>query len=346
MKLVSVTIANEAAAPIIGDALRSVVGLVDECFVIHTDHGVALDEACVAVDGIILSSTYTPWTEDFSAARNFALEQASGDWAIRIDSDERLIVTGDIRAQLEALPSDVDFAYALHELGSHRSATFFRLPATKRYVGRTHEAFQGTGREPTLTGVRISELPKSPEMLKAKGLRDLCLLEAQIADAPNEARWWYYLGQTLQDLSRHEQAIGAYRTCVRMNGWDEEAAWACFKAAECLCILKRPAEAVEVCALGLSKHAGFGELAWLAGYANFWEGRYEQAILWSEVAIGLNRSGAKRIGFSYPEAQFEKPLEVLAYASRKLGLVEEADLADKAAVLAREARLSLSLRLP
>ena len=89
MKLVSTTLTGNAA-PIIGDALASVVRWVDACLVIDT--GVTDDTLAIARN--VAKDKYVErsfaWMDDFSAARNFALDAAhdiGGDWAVTLDTE-------------------------------------------------------------------------------------------------------------------------------------------------------------------------------------------------------------------------------------------------------------------
>ena len=78
---------NEAG--VIGACLDSLSGHVDEIVVVDTGSTDATPDIVAGRGGRVL---HFPWADDFSLARNRALEAASGDWILYIDADERLSV--------------------------------------------------------------------------------------------------------------------------------------------------------------------------------------------------------------------------------------------------------------
>jgi glycosyltransferase involved in cell wall biosynthesis len=326
MKLVSTTLTGNAAA-LIGDALRSVLDWVDVCLVIDT--GVTDDTLTIARD--VAGSKYEgrtfPWRDDFAAARNFALDAAhelGGDWAVTLDTDERIEPNGaNLRSLLGEATEGV--LMVMDAARSYAKERFFRLPMPVRYVGPTHESFAsyevGTR---TLERATFREVPKTTEQLRRKFERDAAILEAHVHAHPKDPRWHYYLGESLKNLERHAEAVAAYDACAALRGWSEESAWACYRAAECLCRLERYRDAIDRCAAGLARHAGIAELAWLAGFAAYRLGDSAQAVYWARLAIthGLFRgdgASVPRIGFRNPAALYEGPYDLLRYALRKIG---------------------------
>lgn len=345
MRLVSTTLTGNSA-DLIGDALRSVVDWVDACLVIDT--GVTDESLAIARD--VAKEKYVErkleWRNDFAAARNFALgaaHEAGGDWALMLDTDERIELGGtDVRAELAR--EDASVLMVSDAARIYVKERFFRLPVAERYVGPIHEAFPSykVGRR-TLEGVAFHETPKSAESLKKKLTRDLGILGPYVRAHPDDPRWHYYLGETLKNLGRLQEAIAAYDACAALRGWNEESAWACYRSAECLCELGRYREAIERCAAGLARHAGVAELAWLAGFAAFRLGDSEQAACWARLAIthGMFRGAAdkvSRIGFRYRPALYEGPYDILRYALSALGDKPGAAEAEQLYLAAREMR--------
>jgi len=347
MKLVSTTLTGNNAA-VIGDAIRSVAGWVDLCLVIDTGVTDRSLEIAREVAGEKYVERRFPWINDFAAARNFALEAAhelGGDWAVTVDTDERLEPRGeDLRAEAEAAAEGV--LMVLHESGAYAKERLFRLPAKVRFSGPTHESYAAyeVGVR-TLEKARFLELPKTPEAYRAKFERDVEILRRHTKAHPKEARWFYYLGDSLQNLRRYDEAVRAYRACAALRGWNEESAWSCYRAAECLIALERFAEAVDQCAAGLALHAGIAELPWLAAFASFRAGRPEQAACWARLAIpmgyfqGRGRE-IKRIGFRNVNALYEGPFDVLRFALRALGDEPGAAEAERLHEEATRARLA------
>ncbi|HEU5433710.1 MAG TPA: glycosyltransferase [Thermomicrobiales bacterium] len=334
--LVSTTLTGNSRE-LIGDALRSVVDWVDACLLIDT--GITDDTiaAARAVAGDKLIVRHFPWRDDFAAARNFALEAAAdlgAAWAVTIDTDERLALGDlDIRAWLRETAADA--IHLLHANGTYGKQRFFRLPAHGRWEGPTHEAYGDAGGTPvTLPRGRFTEIVKSEADYRHKFERDLAILERQVAERPDDPRWRYYLGDALQNLERYEDAIAAYRACWRLRGWDEEGAWAMYRAAQCWLALDRPDDAIEACAAGMARHAGLAELPWMAGYAAYQAGRDAQAIYWAQLAASLGvvegcAAGVPRIGFRRPFAQYEGPFDILRFAYRRQGDDAAADDAER-----------------
>src|SRR5690606_15401410 len=59
--------------------------------------------------------------------------------------------------------------------------------------------------------------------------RDRALLAAEVRRKPDDARSWFYLARTYQDLGQYPEALEAFRTRVGLGGWAEEAYYAQFQ---------------------------------------------------------------------------------------------------------------------
>ncbi len=71
----------------IGMAIKSVLALVDEVIVVDTG---SLDNTRIIAEGYGAKVFDVPWEDDFSAARNAALDQVTSQWVLVLDADEFL----------------------------------------------------------------------------------------------------------------------------------------------------------------------------------------------------------------------------------------------------------------
>ena len=345
--IVSTTLTGSNAG-IIGDALASIAPHVDRCIVIDTGARDDTLEVARRVAGARLFVREFPWRNDFAAARNFALQAATqlgARWTITVDTDERLHFPAgfDLKRELARAKGKVLLVAAAD--GTYAKERIFRLPTRAKWRGPTHECVegQGAGESVVLGGAYFSELPKDAAAAKAKFERDAAILRDYTREHPKDPRWHYYLGASLHDLERYDEAIAAFRACAALRGWAEEGAWACYREATCLCALNRWTDAIDACARGLALRPATAELAWLAGWAAHKSGRQADAIAWSNMAAvnGLYEgAGAsfERISFRHPPALYEGPFDVLRSAYEALGDKAAASAATEAWTAAKAAR--------
>lgn len=236
----SMIVRNEA--PVIARCLASVRPLIGAWAIVDTgsDDGTqALVRDLLAdLPGSLIER---PWV-DFATNRNQALELARmhGDYALIIDADE--IIEIDAQAQFPA-SLDAPAYYLRQQLAGiefeYRNAKLLRHDAGWRWQGVLHEypAADPQPRIDVLDGLRLFSFPdgaRSQRPPREKYLADAAVLEAALRAEPDNARYRFYLAQSLRDAGENTRALEAYRQRARMGGWDEEAWYARYQVAAML----------------------------------------------------------------------------------------------------------------
>lgn len=353
MTRIAATILSGNSAGVVADAVRSIVAWVD--LVLLIDTGIT-DDTCRIVQEIAgdkFRVAIFPWQSDFAAARNYALRAAAdvgATWALTLDTDERLSIAGfacleELRAKLDSESGVLAWLVPYGQTG-YAKERFIRVPTRLAWRGRTHEALigAGEGERKLLEGIAFTELAKSAEQMAAKLQRDVEILHEETQRQPKNPRWWYYLGQTLAEMGRHADAVGPFQKCAFLNGWDEESAWACYRAAWSLHELGNFKKALEMCAFGLARHSGFPELPWLAGLCCLRLGQLEKAVWWEEMAASLGSyagigAAHRRINFRHLPAWYEAPYDIMLAAYRRLNDTVEFERVTQLRAAALSARM-------
>jgi hypothetical protein len=208
MKLSACLLARNDAR-LIGAAIRSLHGVAEE--VVVADMNSTDDSAAIAREGGAIVRPFQ-WTEDFSAARHFLVEQARGQWILWMNPNEEL--SPESRGALEiALARDDVAAYFVRIRQAQSIETGdIRLWRRARYLkfeGRLHphlapsfkESIEREGK--TVTGSEIVLIARDEHggPLTQEKLRfNVRLLELELRDRPGQLHYLIELGLTLLHL--------------------------------------------------------------------------------------------------------------------------------------------------
>jgi tetratricopeptide (TPR) repeat protein len=176
---------------------------------------------------------------DFATNRNQALDLARGhgDYALIIDADEILERDADANfpTQLDAPGYYLRQRLAGAEL-EYSSAKLLRHDIGWRWHGVLHE-FPAADPAPSLSrlaGLGVLSFPdgaRSQRPVREKYLDDARVLEAALVREPDNARYAFYLAQSLRDAGENTAAVAAYQRRAAMGGWDEERWHSLFQIA-------------------------------------------------------------------------------------------------------------------
>jgi glycosyltransferase involved in cell wall biosynthesis len=168
-----------------------------------------------------------PWINDFSAAKNYALDQATGDWIIFLDTDEsfRPEDVPHIRPFLKKIHHNrkiaglisplvnIDVDHHNRVLTTGYQMRVFRREKNLRYRGCVHEmiknlAPKGHDREFRMTGFTVIHTGYSAHIMKQKIRRDLELLLAEEKRTGGVAvDHFTYLVDCYMDLKEYDKAL-------------------------------------------------------------------------------------------------------------------------------------------
>ena len=243
-RLALVVIARDEAARI-GRLLASAAPWVDDMLVLDTG---SYDDTSALARAAGARVEHFEWCDDFSAARNAALDLAAADWHLVLDADEWVAEGGE---QLAALRNTApQFVAALriveHGASSGGSDWISRvLPAGVRYAGRVHEQPQHALPLRRLPVV-IGHDGYAAERMAVKRGRNRVLLQAELAAQPEDAYLWFQLGKDHAVYEEHAEAAAAFERAQALRG---PVPWQLELAARQLYSLKKLARHAQALAL-------------------------------------------------------------------------------------------------
>lgn len=259
---------NEAAN--LPDCLASATGLVDDVVVVDTGSTDATPEIARRLGARVVSF---PWVDDFAAARNESLRHATGNWAFWLDADDRIDAINQerVRRLFAGLPDDnVGYVMTCRCLPKTPtgSATLvehvrlFRNDPRIRWEHRVHEqilpAIRRLGGTVEWTDVVIEHAGYVDAALQQRKLeRNLCLLQLEEPERPNDAFTLFNLGTVHQELSRPAEGVPYLQRALMASQPGEPLRRAIYtKLALVLRECRRLPAALAVCHAGRSEFPG------------------------------------------------------------------------------------------
>lgn len=338
-------------------------GIVTEQIVVDTGSADRTVEIARSMGAKVFSF---PWNDDFSAARNYALEQASGDWIAFLDADEYFT-----EEEAKKLPSllqqvhsepkiDVIQIKMLHldDAGMVISASgqnrIFRKGLRYRYPIH-EELFAKGGLNVCDAGEWLTVLHTGygQETLDStqKGKRNIRMLEKSLKDYPGNATLLAYLGDSYISAGDEDTAAACYRQVLTKQAQEpgKVKEWAYLRAAFQLMTYlnnqkdpKVQQEIYPIC-MNLQKN-GYSMHPDVDFFLGIWylqSGKYEKSLLHLESALeklesykgsgGTHISGMLDVVYQWLAAiYFERennPVKAVQYATTALRLNKYAERA-------------------
>lgn len=207
----------------ISACLKSIKGVADQIVVLDTG---STDRTVQIAQELGAEVYHFTWRNDFSAARNAALEHAHGDWILSLDADEELVAS--TRDQLKTALTEADvIAYRLpladvgkEKEGFHYVPRLFRNAPGVHFRGRIHEhafcsleALQSElGMRNILGKAQLLHHGYTDQVVKDRGKvkRNLRLLESALEETPDDVSLWMSYGLDLVRSGQLDAGLESY----------------------------------------------------------------------------------------------------------------------------------------
>jgi tetratricopeptide (TPR) repeat protein len=246
------------------ECLQSVQGVVDEIVLVDTGSTDATPQIAERYGAKVI---HAAWQSDFAAARNIALQHATGDWILVLDADERLTPESK-QAILNAARHPQFVGYYLEILNEiragdyfvHRLVRMFRRMPYARWEGAIHEQIipslvSHKGRIATVAA-QVRHLGYSKEVMRSrdKAQRNIEIILRELEQDPDDLFHKFNLANTYFTVGDYEQAAyWAEQTCPYLRGDEDYAGQIWANWVESLTHLEQYEAALQVGADALAR---------------------------------------------------------------------------------------------
>jgi tetratricopeptide (TPR) repeat protein len=343
-------------------ALASIAGIADEIVVIDTG---SKDSTVEIARKFGARVRHFQWCDDFSAARNFALDQARSQWILWMDADEELCASS-VEEVRRSLQSDRSLAYyVLHQdlaipgrLDLYTEMwhlRLFRNDRALRFQGRCHPFFCPPAEEIAksknlqieVSRIALRHYGYLPDARTRKLERGQRLLDLELRDRPGQFYYLVEYGRTLLALGKTEKgrALMAEAAEQLLTHLNEPTPYSSMIAPLLEYLLEQPEEQLP-CGLSNCLLIDLSEkwfpraapLLWIKAKREFEKGAFEKAeqLLRSLLEMGRNHSYDRSISFN-PAIVGEDAMLNLGASIFRQGKLGEAEKCFKS-LLASETR--------
>lgn len=208
---------------VIARCIESYREAVDEIIVVDTG---STDQTVAIAKSLGAKVFYFQWIDDFSAAKNYALSKAKGDWIVFLDADEYFAhdTGSNIRPFLQKLDKSFGGVACrmlnLNEVSEKITSEIIHIRIFKndkhlRYINPIHEKLNYR-RQGAKLQVRVAERQEliihhtgySTNISKEKAERNLALLLKQLdGETATKPEYYYYIADTYFALEEYDKVI-------------------------------------------------------------------------------------------------------------------------------------------
>ena len=280
---------------VLGRCLESVKDFADEIVIVDTGSGDRTAEIAAEFTDRIF---HYPWRDDFSAARNFAMDQGQGEYLMWLDADDvipersleklmELKQAFDRETDVVMLPYVTAFDAQGRPAFSYYRERIVRNSKDFRFTGKVHEVIPPHGK------IIYADIPVEHRKTDAGDSdRNLRIYEKMMKDGEEfDARSLYYYGRELLYHGRYREGAHALTEFLeRPDGWVENQIDATRQLAYCFYGTGEDSKALQALLYGLSFDVPRGETCCDLGRHFFDRGRYEEAAYWYKQAFTAKRA--------------------------------------------------------
>ncbi len=206
---------------------------VDEVIVVDTGSTDGTPELAASLGARVF---HFDWINDFAAARNYAIEQATGDWIISLDADEAFEegAAASLRRHLEAADREPHVQGAtfllrnINEKGQMIDEVMlgrvFRNIPEIRFINPIHESLAYNGGPVSAIACRdvvVLHTGYQSSNMQKKLSRNLALLLQKVTDGSAGTMDYFYLTRETFGLRRYEESLKYLNAFFDQPGWQQ-----------------------------------------------------------------------------------------------------------------------------
>ncbi|MDD3223524.1 MAG: glycosyltransferase [Clostridium sp.] len=288
--------------------LENAMKVADEAIIVDTGSTDRTKEIINEFGGNIKVIDYK-WEDDFSKARNISIDNATGDWILMLDADEKLLCdAGKVKSILKSEKLD-GYRIPLYNILDVNTVAysavyikFFKNKNQYRYSGRIHEQLYIPNmiEEDNIMDNKICKVIhygylQSTFKEKDKSNRNLEILKKELKEDPNSPFVYYNIGVSYVTAGNHEKALKYFFKCNNLARKENPTGITTYeiemarRIADCLIHLKKYDECIEMVDNLLSDdcYKGFVDLEYTKGLCYYMQKKFDEAIKSFEKCVDM-----------------------------------------------------------